>query len=82
MIIQIVVALLNLLAIAIIIRALLSWIDPMGRNQITQALDVVTEPVLRPVRNLIGAVGGFDLSPIIVLVLIQVLSAALTSSFR
>jgi YggT family protein len=78
MIIGIIIWILNLMAIAIIIRALLSWVDPMGRNPISQILIQVTEPVLAPIRNLMGGgVGGFDLSPIIAILVIQVIAQVL-----
>lgn len=83
MIIGIIVWILNILAIAIIIRSLLSWVDPMGRNPISQVLIQVTEPVLAPIRNLMGGgIGGFDLSPIIAILLIQVIAQVLTQSVR
>jgi YggT family protein len=81
MIIAIIVWILNILAIAIIVRALLSWVDPMGRNPLSQVLIQVTEPVLAPIRNLMGGgIGGFDLSPIIAILLIQVIARVLAGS--
>jgi YggT family protein len=83
MIIGIVIWILNILAIAIIIRSLLSWVDPMGRNPISQILIQVTEPVLGPIRRLMGGgMGGFDLSPIIAILLIQVIAQVLSQSVR
>ena len=83
MIIGIIIWILNVLAIAIIIRSLLSWVDPMGRNPISQILIQVTEPVLAPIRRLMGGgVGGFDLSPIIAILLIQVIAQVLSQSVR
>ena len=81
MIIALIVWILNILAIAIIIRSLLSWVDPMGRNPISQVLIQVTEPVLAPIRNMMGGgIGGFDLSPIIAILLIQVIARVLAGS--
>lgn len=79
---EIIIWIIQLLVIAIIARALLSWVDPQGRNPITQFLDQITEPILRPIRNLMGGgIGGFDLSPIIAILLLQVLARALAASF-
>lgn len=71
--------LLNLLAIAIIISAILSWLVAFDvinlRNQfvynVSRFLDAVTRPILRPVQRVIPALGGVDISPIIVLLVIQ-----------
>lgn len=84
MLIGLIITLLNLLALAIIIRSLLSWIDPMARNPISQFLHTITEPILAPVRRALGGggMGGFDLSPMIVLILIWAVSGALNSVAR
>ena len=55
----------------IIIRALLSWVNPDPYNQIVQFLNRFTEPVLSRVRQLIPMSGvGIDFSPIIVILAI------------
>jgi YggT family protein len=55
----------------IIIRALLSWVNPDPYNPIVQLLHSITEPVLLRVRQLIPMSGiGIDFSPIIVLLAI------------
>jgi YggT family protein len=72
-------ALLNLLVIAIIISAVLSWLvafdvinlrNPMVYN-VARFLDAVTRPILRPFQKIIPPIGGVDISPIIVLLIIQ-----------
>src|SRR6201996_4533096 len=71
--------LLGLLVIAIIISAILSWLVAFDvitrRNQfvynVARFLDAVTRPVLRPVQKVIPPIGGVDISPIIVLLVIQ-----------
>lgn len=71
--------LLGLLVLAIIISAILSWLVAFDvinlRNRfvynVAHFLDAVTRPILRPVQKVIPPLGGVDISPIIVLLLIQ-----------
>jgi YggT family protein len=58
--------------VAILIRIVLSWVNPYGtRNPISDLLYSLTEPMLAPARRLIPPIGGLDLSPIAVFVLLQ-----------
>ena len=55
----------------IIIRALLSWVNPDPYNVIVQFLYKVTEPMLAPFRRLVPAYSvGIDFSPIFALLAI------------
>lgn len=52
----------------IIIAALVSWVNPDPYNPVVRILYGLTEPVLRPVRRLIGfRLGPVDISPMIVI---------------
>jgi YggT family protein len=66
-------ALLQLYSWVIIAAALISWVSPDPRNPIVMFLRQVTEPVLAPIRRLLPPwkTGGLDLSPHIVLIVIQ-----------
>jgi len=68
---------LNLFMFAIFIRIILSWISPGQYNPATAIITTLTEPVLRPVRRLIPAMGGFDISPIFVIIGLGALSRLL-----
>lgn len=58
--------------IAIFVRVILSWINPYGTHHpLANLLYSLTEPMLAPARRLIPPIGGLDLSPIAVLVLLQ-----------
>jgi len=62
----------------IIIRALISWVNPDPYNPIVQVLARVTEPVLRPIRKLAPPYKvGIDLSPLIATLIIVFLQYAL-----
>lgn len=58
---------------AIVIQAILSWVNPGTYNPAMNLLQSLTEPVLRPARRLIPPVGGIDLSPLAVLLILEVL---------
>ena len=63
----------------ILIRALLSWVNPDPFNPIVQFLTRVTEPVLEPVRRLLPPL-PIDISPIIVFFIIIFLQKFLVPS--
>ena len=67
----------------IIIRALLSWVNPDPYNPIVQFLHSITEPVLYRVRKALPMPGmGLDLSPIIVLLAIIFLQSFLVQTLK
>ncbi len=60
-------------SLLIIARALMSWLPNLDpSNPIVRFLVQVTEPVLRPVREMMPSMGGMDLSPLVVIIAIQV----------
>jgi len=64
-----------------IIRALLSWVNPDPYNPIVQFLNSITEPVLYRVRQLMPMSGtGIDFSPMIVILAIIFLQSFLVNS--
>lgn len=65
---------LNLFMFAIFVRIILSWISPGQYNPAIAIIGTLTEPLLRPVRKIIPAMGGFDISPIFVIIGIGALS--------
>jgi YggT family protein len=72
---------LNIYMWVIIIRALLSWVNPDPYNPIVQFLTRVTEPVLRPLRKLVPAYRlGIDLSPLIAILIIYFLEIAVVDT--
>ena len=64
-------------SVGILIYVVLSWI-PQGRySPVARILGEIVDPVLRPARRLLPSFGGLDLSPLLVLILIQALVIAL-----
>lgn len=71
-------ALLNTFFYAILIQALLGWLQP-GYSPISQILMKITAPILRPIQRIVPPVAGFDISPIPALIGLQVLTILLVS---
>jgi YggT family protein len=62
----------------ILAGVLLSWVDPGGRGRIGAFIIQMTEPILAPVRKALPRTGMFDLSPMIVLLVLGVLLRTLS----
>jgi len=63
--------LLNIWFWSILIRAVMSWFNPDPRQPIVTLIVQLTEPILRPARQLIPPFSGLDLSPLLVLLLLH-----------
>ena len=70
---------LNLFFFVILIKIILSWVAPQNYNPMTVMLNTMAEPVLRPFRRIVPAVGGFDISPIFAIVLLKAAEIVLQS---
>ncbi len=76
MIAEIVIVTTTVLSIAIFARAILSWfpnIDP--RNPAVEILVQVTEPILAPLRRVMPRMGMMDLTPMVAIILLQVIGS-------
>jgi len=63
----------NILIVAIVARALLSWFTNDPRNPLIAALDQVTEPILAPLRRVMPRMGMLDFTPLVaVLILVAI----------
>ena len=57
----------------VILSALLSFImDPY--HVIRRTIDQIVEPLLKPIRRVVPHIGNFDISPLVLIILIQVVS--------
>jgi YggT family protein len=73
--------LINIYSLVILARVLMSWLNVNPYSPVAQVIFNLTEPVLAPVRNLLPPAGGLDFSPIIVLVVLQILGQILVNMF-
>jgi YggT family protein len=60
-----------------IVYAVLSWVN--ADSPMTDVIDRLAAPLLRPFRRIIPLIGGFDLSPLALLVVLQVLAMIVAS---
>ena len=78
---EVISLILNFYMWVIIIRALISWVNPDPYNPIVQFLYKITEPVLNPFRRVLPVYNmGIDLSPLIVILILIFLRSFLVSS--
>ncbi|MBI4297805.1 MAG: YggT family protein [Chloroflexi bacterium] len=66
-------ALIQVLTFAIFGRAILSWFPGGSDNFIGRFVFEITEPVLAPLRRIIPMMGAFDITPIVAIILLQVI---------
>ena len=69
--------LLQIYFFTILIQVILSWVAPTGHNPAISLLYNLNEPLLRRARRLLPPMHGFDLSPIVVMILLQLLTILL-----
>ncbi len=63
----------EVLTFAIFIRVILSWFVTRP-NTLTIILDKITEPILAPLRRIIPRAGMFDFTPLVAIVLLQLIA--------
>jgi len=74
---QFVDLLFQVLIFAIIIRALLSWFNLGPGHPLVRVLFDLTEPILAPLRRVIPLIGMIDITPIVAILLLQVIQSVL-----
>ncbi len=62
---------------SILVSIIFSWIAPSSNHPALALLQQINEPVMAPVRKLLPPMGGLDLSPILVFILINVFTILL-----
>jgi YggT family protein len=72
--------LIYILNFAIIIRALMSWFNPSPENPIVRFVIEITEPVLAPLRKIVPRIGMMDITPIVAILLMNVILQVLEST--
>ena len=79
---ELVTLIINIFLFAILIQVIISWINPGSYNPILSLIHSLTEPLLSPVRRRMPAMGGLDLSPMVVMVGLVLLEMLLIPPLR
>jgi len=74
--------LINVFIFSILIQVIISWVNPGMHNPMMGLLHSLTEPLLGPARRVIPPISGLDLSPIVVIIILQLTSMLAVSPLR
>jgi YggT family protein len=72
----------TLLSLAILARVLLSWVRVSPYHPAVDFLYRITEPILAPLRRAIPPIGMVDISPVIAIILLQIIQQVLVAIIR
>ncbi len=59
--------------ISLIIQAVMSWVGSAHGNPVAPLIQSLTDPLLRPIRRVVPNVGALDLSPMVAILLLNIL---------
>jgi YggT family protein len=71
------VRLIDLYSLTVLVAVILSWVRLDSRNPLATIVHSLTEPVLRPIRQMLPPMGGLDLSAMVLLLGLQMLKSLL-----
>ena len=73
-VVAVVAYLLQFLGFAIFARSIISWFPIDKNGPVSQALAAITDPILEPLRKVIPSLGMLDISPMVAMVVLFLLS--------
>ena len=65
--------LIDLYSLVVLVAVVLSWLRLDPRHPLVTFTQALTEPVLAPIRNVVPTIAGLDLSPMVLLIALQIL---------
>ena len=71
------ITLIDVYSLVLLASVILSWINLPPDNPVVKVVHQLTEPVLEPVRQRLPSAGGFDFSPVLVLLALRLLKTLL-----
>ena len=69
--------LVDLYSLVVLATVILSWVPVDPKNPLAMTVRNLTDPLLVPIRQALPAIGGLDLSPMVLLIALQVLKGFL-----
>jgi YggT family protein len=70
---RLIAALIDLYSLVVLVGIILSWLPAARRSPLRMMVYRLTEPVLAPIRQALPPMGGVDLSPMVLLLALQLL---------
>jgi YggT family protein len=74
--------LINIYVVSVLAQVILSWVAPATYNPLSALLRDLNEPIMRPAQRLLPPIAGWDVSPILVLILLQLTSMLVVAPIR
>ncbi len=71
---------LDLFFYALLLQVILSWVNP--HTPIADVLNSLTKPILAPIQRILPTAGGIDFSPMVALILIQMLNISVVKTLE
>ena len=68
-----------LLNLAFILRVLFSWVNPDPDNVLVRVVHRITEPMLAPIRRFMPTVAGLDITPLVAMVIVELVRGLVLS---
>ena len=74
---MLIASLIDLYSLVVIGAIIISWIQLPPSNPVANIIHRLTEPVLAPIRRVLPPMGGFDFSPMVLLIGLQMVKGLL-----
>jgi YggT family protein len=70
----------NLLFYIILIRIIMSWVNPAWQHPVLDIMKLITDPLLALGRRIVPDISGFDFSPFIILIILKIIALFMEAS--
>lgn len=70
----------DLLFYALVIRVIMSWVNPNWQHPLASVLYDITEPMLQRIRRHIPHISGFDISPFVMMMILKIITLFVSAS--